>query len=91
MEDNLIDGLLQFSNGSSLFSSVLTEIENNYNNGGLKNISTGFYELDKKIGGGIYNGLYVIGAGISIGKTTFVQQISHFYPSPKKRIKLFCL
>lgn len=67
---------LNLSNGVDLLESVLHDVEFNYLNGGLKNISTGFYELDKKIGGGLYNGLYVIGAGSSIGKTTFVQQIA---------------
>ena len=67
---------LNLLNGIDLLESVLHDVEFNYLNGGLKNISTGFYELDKKIGGGLYNGLYVIGAGSSIGKTTFVQQIA---------------
>lgn len=91
IEDKITENLLQFSNGSSLFASVLSEIENNYNNGGLRNISTGFNELDKKIGGGIYNGLYVIGAGSSIGKTTFVQQISDFIASKGKKVLFFSL
>lgn len=72
---NLSEGL-SFSNGVDLLESLISDVEFNYLNGGLKNISTGFYELDKKIGGGLYNGLYVIGAGSSIGKTTFVQQIA---------------
>lgn len=91
VEDKVTENLLQFTNGSSLFASVLSEIENNYNNGGLKNISTGFQELDKKIGGGIYNGLYVIGAGSSIGKTTFVQQIADFIASHGKKVLFFSL
>lgn len=39
-------------------------------------IPTGFYEVDKQIDGGLYEGLYVIGAITSLGKTTFTQQIA---------------
>ncbi|SDH43261.1 DnaB-like helicase C-terminal domain-containing protein [Desulfosporosinus hippei] len=37
---------------------------------------TGFKGLDKKLGGGLYPGLYLIGAISSLGKTTFVLQIA---------------
>ena len=39
-------------------------------------ISSGFPDLDNKLGGGVYPGLYCIGAGSSIGKTTFALQIA---------------
>lgn len=38
-------------------------------------ISTGFRLLDESLGSGLYEGLYVIGAISSLGKTTFVQQL----------------
>lgn len=38
--------------------------------------STGFEALDKAIDGGLYEGLYIIGAIPSLGKTTFVMQIA---------------
>lgn len=38
-------------------------------------IPTGFPGLDAKLDGGLYEGLYFIGAISSLGKTTFVQQI----------------
>jgi len=41
-----------------------------------KIIKTGFKEFDEKLGGGLYPGLYVIGADTSIGKTTLVLQIA---------------
>lgn len=41
-----------------------------------KCIKTGFDELDKCLGGGLYAGLYVVGAISSLGKTTFVHQIA---------------
>lgn len=37
--------------------------------------TTGFYNLDKKVKG-FYNGLYVIGAMSSLGKTTFIHQLA---------------
>lgn len=39
-------------------------------------LSTGFYQVDKELGGGIYTGLYVIGAVSSLGKTTFSLQVA---------------
>ena len=38
-------------------------------------ISTGFNNLDKLLDGGLYEGLYIIGAISSLGKTTFALQI----------------
>ena len=39
-------------------------------------IPTGFSGLDEKLDGGLYEGLYFIGAVSSLGKTTFVLQIA---------------
>lgn len=39
-------------------------------------IPTGFEALDKVLGGGLYEGLYIIGAISSLGKTTFALQIA---------------
>lgn len=39
-------------------------------------LSTGFYDVDKALGGGIHTGLYVLGAVSSLGKTTFALQIA---------------
>lgn len=92
-EDEIIDELSQNSiiNGIDVLESLINDVEFNYLNGGLKNISTGFYELDKKIGGGLYNGLYVIGAGSSIGKTTFVQQIADTIAATGKKVLFYSL
>lgn len=38
--------------------------------------STGFKNLDEALDGGLYRGLYIIGAVPSLGKTTFVLQIA---------------
>ena len=37
---------------------------------------TGFAELDKHLGGGLHEGLYIIGAISSLGKTTFTLQLA---------------
>ena len=37
---------------------------------------TGFDELDKHLGGGLHEGLYIIGAISSLGKTTFTLQLA---------------
>jgi len=39
-------------------------------------VPTGFPELDAALGGGLYEGLYVIGAISSLGKTTFALQMA---------------
>ena len=39
-------------------------------------VSTGFRGLDASLGGGIYEGLYCIGAVSSLGKTTFALQVA---------------
>lgn len=39
-------------------------------------ISTGFMELDRILDGGLYSGLYILGAISSLGKTTFALQVA---------------
>ncbi|MDR0326582.1 MAG: toprim domain-containing protein [Oscillospiraceae bacterium] len=39
-------------------------------------ISTGFQNLDNALDGGLYEGLYIVGAISSIGKTTFILQMA---------------
>lgn len=67
---------IKLLNGADIFDNCKTEILNNYKKGGYKAISTGFKEFDYNLGGGLYNGLYVIGATSSLGKTTLVHQIA---------------
>ncbi|MEN8906134.1 MAG: DnaB-like helicase C-terminal domain-containing protein [Clostridiales bacterium] len=53
--------------------NFLQEIKENKNK---PIISTGFPSLNRKLGGGIFPGLYVLGAISSLGKSTFVLQIA---------------
>ena len=55
------------------------------------NVRTGFPELDKKIGGGLYAGLYVIGAPSSIGKTTFVLQLADQIAEQRRHVIFFSM
>lgn len=69
-------------------SSLLDQIEANKNK---ELVSSGFTALDKKLGGGLYPGLYCIGAGSSIGKTTFSLQIADNIASSGNDVLFFSL
>ena len=46
-----------------------------------KVLSTGFTNLDEYLDGGLYDGLYILGAISSLGKTTFAIQIADYLSS----------
>ena len=54
-------------------------------------IKTGFENLDKALDGGLYPGLYVIGANSSIGKTTFALQIGDYIAKTGRGVLIFSL
>ncbi len=54
-------------------------------------ISTGFNNLDNLLDGGLYEGLYIIGAISSLGKTTFVLQIADQMAQLNHDILIFSL
>lgn len=54
-------------------------------------ISTGFNNLDKVLGGGLYEGLYFIGAISSLGKTTLALQIADNVASSGADVLFFSL
>lgn len=56
-----------------------------------RSISTGFSLLDDVLGGGIYEGLYIIGAVSSLGKTTFALQIGDQIAQGGTDVLLFSL
>lgn len=60
------------------------------NKGGLC-IPTGFETLDKVLGGGLYEGLYIIGAISSLGKTTFALQIADNIAESGQDVLIFSL
>lgn len=54
-------------------------------------ICTGFPEFDKVLGGGLYEGLYVLGAISSLGKTTFALQIADNIAQTGQDVIIFSL
>lgn len=70
---------------------------NNFLNGisasaATEGIPTGFSILDQYLEGGLYEGLYVIGAMSSLGKTTFaLQMVDQIAEQQKKDILIFSL
>ena len=54
-------------------------------------IPTGFENLDKTLDGGLYPGLYVIGANSSIGKTTYALQIGDHIAKSGSGVLIFSL
>ena len=52
---------------------------------------TGFRELDKELGGGLYAGLYTLGAISSLGKTTFILQIENNLAKQGQDVLFFSL
>ncbi|NCB72464.1 MAG: DNA primase, partial [Clostridia bacterium] len=54
-------------------------------------ITTGFTELDNVLDGGLYEGLYIVGAISSLGKTTLITQIGDQIAQNKQDILLFSL
>lgn len=56
-----------------------------------KAISTGFDNLDKIFDGGLYPGLYFVGANSSLGKTTLILQIADFIAGSGRGVLIFSL
>ena len=54
-------------------------------------ISTGFYSLDDLLDGGLYEGLYIMGAISSLGKTTFALQIIEQVAQQGQDVLIFSL
>ena len=54
-------------------------------------LPTGFPSLDKLLDGGIYSGLYIVGAVSSLGKTTFCLQIADNIAEAGKDVLIFSL
>lgn len=54
-------------------------------------ISTGFYNLDRILDGGFYEGLYFIGAMSSLGKTTLALQIADNMAKDGRDVLIFSL
>ena len=54
-------------------------------------ISTGYAQLDKELEGGLYEGLYTLGAVSSLGKTTYILQMADQIASNGQDVLIFSL
>mgnify|MGYP000479522315 CR=1 FL=1 len=54
-------------------------------------LSTGFSSLDQALDGGLYDGLYVLGAVSSLGKTAFCMQIADALARQSQDVLIFSL
>ena len=54
-------------------------------------VPTGFYGLDKMLDGGLYEGLYIVGAISSLGKTSFVLQMCDQIAAAGRDVLFFSL
>ena len=73
-------------NAASYFAKFASNIEKN-----KEVIYTGFNDLDNALDGGLYSGLYFIGAISSLGKTTFCLQIADQIARQKQDVLIFSL
>ncbi len=73
-------------NAASYFTSFVKNIEKN-----KEVVCTGFNNLDNVLDGGLYSGLYFIGAISSLGKTTFCLQIADQIARQKQDVLIFSL
>lgn len=54
-------------------------------------ISTGFFYLDRALDGGLYEGLYIVGAISSLGKTTLIMQVADQIAQAGQDVLIFSL
>lgn len=87
---DIIENVEEIERRANAEKAAALEAHNAYNGaellkgfmGGIKDgvntvyIPTGFSELDKELDGGLYPGLYILGAISSLGKTTLLLQIA---------------
>lgn len=73
---------------STLIESFLGKIDESAS---MEAIKTGFDVLDYHLGGGLFEGLYAIGAVSSLGKTTFVLQIADYIAEEGTDVLIFSL
>ena len=74
--------------GANIVNEFAEFVLKNQSGGG---ITTGFESLDKFLDGGLYPGLYVVGAISSLGKTTFIMQIADSIAKSGRGVLIFSL
>lgn len=76
---------------TSAGKSVPALIETIRANAGKPRLSTGFVQIDEALDGGLYTGLYFIGAVSSLGKTTLTLQIADNLAKQGRDVLFFSL
>lgn len=76
------------SNGAERLKAFVDGIKESAN---TSYVPTGFSELDKELDGGLYPGLYILGAISSLGKTTLLLQIADQIAAQGKDVLYFSL
>jgi len=89
-EQELAEGreILQRESALYALDSFVKEIEESKDR---PVIPTGFMALDRILDGGLYSGLYIIGAVSSLGKTTFALQMADNIAKNGKKVLVFSL
>lgn len=75
-------------NATTYLQQFIQDIEANK---GVKGIPTGFKGLDDILDGGLYAGLYIVGAVSSLGKTTYCLQVGDNIASSGTDVLIFSL
>lgn len=88
LTDEEKDRLLLNATGSNQVDAFLKSVDPKYS---MEPASTGFKLLDDKLGGGLFPGLYVLGAISSLGKTTLLLQIADQIAASGQDVILFSL
>lgn len=78
----------QQQTAAGYMAQFLTDIQDRKKH---ETIATGFRELDKQLDGGLYAGLYVLGAITSLGKTTLVLQMADYMAAQGQDVLYFSL
>lgn len=89
--DNLVsdkkkDELEAYKATSNAFK--VEAIGNNFN---TEPIKTGFKQLDYVLSGGLYDGLYILGANTGLGKTTYALQLCDYIAQNSHDVLIFSL
>jgi replicative DNA helicase len=84
-------GSTAIQNAKDATGAFLAKFKENYDNGKLPGLSTGFDKLDEKTGGLRKGEFWVIGAKTSMGKSVMMLQIAQNALSDGKKVAIFTL
>jgi len=84
-------GSTAIQNAKDATGAFLTKFRENYENGKIPGLSTGFTQLDEKTGGMRKGEFWVIGAKTSMGKSVMMLQIAQNAIHEGKKVAIFTL